>query len=254
MAVRARVSQVIEAVERLAPPETCQSWDNSGLLLGDPARGLDSVLVCMDATLDTLRQAKACGAGLMLCHHPLFFDPIKALREDEPLGRFVAEAIRAGIAVYAAHTNFDICPIGTSRALAAAAGVGAATVPEGGFIAVGDLSRPVISGEIARRLRAALPSEYVCVFGERMSARVACCAGSGRGEGERALELGADVFICGELGYHEICRLTERGASVITCGHRESEAIALPALVDYLQSTADLVQYNLRYTLASSAY
>ena len=247
----ATVGRIARAVERLAPLETCADFDNSGLMLGHPDDPVNGVLLAMEADPFTVREAMETGCDMILAHHPLFLDPIKTLRADTPAGETVRLLIEHRIALYCAHTNFDRCPVGTSRALAQACGV--QRIETRDFLAFGPVQEQS-SAQLAQRLRTVLSSQAVCVFGERPIARVCVCAGSGNGELTGVLESGADAFVCGELKYHQMTEYLARGVAVVTCGHRESEAIALPGLMRHLQNDEDLVQYQVRYRIASGAY
>ena len=96
------------------PPSDAEAWDNVGLQVGDPADEVDAVLVCLDITEATIAEAQDAGAGLLLAHHPLMFRPLERVTPATAAGRLALTAARAGIAVAAAHTNFDVADDGTT--------------------------------------------------------------------------------------------------------------------------------------------
>lgn len=112
------VKQLISAIEDLAPPQLAEEWDNVGLLVGSYSNKVSRVLLALDVTEEAVEAAVARGCNLIIAHHPVVFRPLKALRTDLPQGRVLEKLIRAGISVYAAHTNWDKCQSGTSRRLA----------------------------------------------------------------------------------------------------------------------------------------
>ncbi len=114
----AKVAQVMEIIEALAPRSLAEEWDNPGLQVGDPAAEATSVLVALDLTDAVLEEAAAVGAKLVVCHHPAILKPLPGIRLDLPVGRRLARALAAGIAVYAAHTNLDAAPGGLNDILA----------------------------------------------------------------------------------------------------------------------------------------
>lgn len=131
---------VLDALERIAPTELAAPWDNVGLQIGDPAAPVSRAVVALDRSRDALAFAHETGAELLLTHHPLFFSPPKRLDLSRGEGRFVAEAIGAGIAVVAAHTNWDNALDGLNDALARALGLAdVTTFGSGGEIALGSL-------------------------------------------------------------------------------------------------------------------
>ncbi|MCA3749080.1 MAG: Nif3-like dinuclear metal center hexameric protein [Rubrobacter sp.] len=115
--------QIIEAVERLAPPELAEEWDNCGLQVGDPSSGVSRVLVALTPLPEVFDEAEREGADFLLLHHPLLFRPVRSLDTSGYPGDLVARAVRAGITVYAAHTSYDAAPGGVSEALAGALGL-----------------------------------------------------------------------------------------------------------------------------------
>lgn len=116
--MQAKVKQVVAYMEELAPPSLALPGDHVGLQLGNPGAYLSKVLVAMDPDQIALDEASSRGAGMLVCHHPLFFNKVSSLDEDSTLGALVAEAIRKRLSVYCAHTNYDIAPGGVSYQLA----------------------------------------------------------------------------------------------------------------------------------------
>lgn len=117
----ASVAQIAEAVERIAPPPLAEEWDNCGLQVGDPAARAKRVLVALTPLPEVLDEAE--GSDFLLLHHPLIFDPIKALDTTSYPGDLLARAVRKDLSVYAAHTSYDASPEGVSVALAGALGL-----------------------------------------------------------------------------------------------------------------------------------
>jgi len=118
-----RVTQIAEAVERIAPLPLTEEWDNCGLQVGDPEAGANRVLVALTPLPEVLEEAEEKGADFLLFHHPLIFDPLKAIVTLAYPGDLLARAIRNDLAVYAAHTSYDAAPAGVSVALARALGL-----------------------------------------------------------------------------------------------------------------------------------
>jgi dinuclear metal center YbgI/SA1388 family protein len=117
------VAQIAEAVEQIVPLPLAEEWDNCGLQVGDPAAPVDRVLVALTPLPEVFEEAEEKGTHFLLFHHPLIFDPLKAVVTSSYPGDLLARAIRADIAVYAAHTSYDAAPAGVSVALARALGL-----------------------------------------------------------------------------------------------------------------------------------
>jgi len=112
------VGDWVALVDRTWPERDAESWDRTGLQVGDPAAPVGTVLVCLDVTPEVLDEAERAGAQLVLAHHPLLFRPLERLTPDTASGALALRAARAGIALLAAHTNFDVAAGGTSDPVA----------------------------------------------------------------------------------------------------------------------------------------
>jgi dinuclear metal center YbgI/SA1388 family protein len=161
----ARVRDIAEAVERIAPPSLSEDWDNSGLQVGDPALEANRVLVALTPVEEVFDEAEEKEADFLLFHHPLIFGPVKSVDTGSYPGNLVARAIRGGLAVYAAHTSYDAAPDGVSVALAETLGL------RGPFEVIspqGALRKLVIfvPEENVDAVAAALASEGAGVIGE----------------------------------------------------------------------------------------
>jgi dinuclear metal center YbgI/SA1388 family protein len=104
------VREVVSFIESKTPSTTAESWDNVGLLAGDPNWKTSGAVVSIDLTREAIAEAKARGYHLILNHHPAIFPRQKGLARVTP-DSLVFEAIREGIAVVATHTNFDQCAL-----------------------------------------------------------------------------------------------------------------------------------------------
>lgn len=126
--MKPKVADVARLIEELAPPSWAETWDNVGLLVGHPEAEAVRVLVALEATDDVVEEAVTGRFSLLLLHHPIIFRGVKTLRSDRSANRRLERLVAAGIAVYAAHTNFDQADGGTNDTLAAAVGIQAPEV------------------------------------------------------------------------------------------------------------------------------
>ncbi|MDT7553015.1 MAG: hypothetical protein QOI16_1551 [Pseudonocardiales bacterium] len=117
------VGDAIAALQRAYPPELAAEWDAVGLVCGDPAEPLRSVLVAVDPVPETVEEAVGEEAQLLVTHHPLLLRGVHGVGADTPKGALVHRLIRAGAALFTAHTNADAADPGVSDALAAAIGL-----------------------------------------------------------------------------------------------------------------------------------
>jgi dinuclear metal center YbgI/SA1388 family protein len=115
--------ETIQAIEKLAPPSLSEPWDNCGLQVGDPSSQTSRVLVALTPHPEVFAEAEEKGADFLLFHHPLIFGGIESVDTRAYPGNLVAQAVRSGLTVYAAHTSYDAAPDGVSAALAGVLGL-----------------------------------------------------------------------------------------------------------------------------------
>ncbi|MFZ2272457.1 Nif3-like dinuclear metal center hexameric protein, partial [Corynebacterium variabile] len=131
----ATVGDVVALIEQAYPPELAESWDACGLVCGDPADTVRTVRVALDCTDAVADAAIADGADFLLVHHPPLLRRVTGVPVTHPKGRIIHRLIRAGVALYAAHTSADSARPGVNDRLAEILGVtpGAplTPVPEG---------------------------------------------------------------------------------------------------------------------------
>ncbi len=113
-----KIKDVIAYLNKLVPLNFQESWDNSGLLVGNQNNTVSSGLLSVDVTEDIIEEAKVKGANLIVAHHPIIFKGLKSLTGKNYVERTVIKAIQADIAIYVLHTNLDVLPQGISHQLA----------------------------------------------------------------------------------------------------------------------------------------
>lgn len=113
-----RIKEVLQTIEQLAPLPLQESYDNSGLQVGDVNREVTGILLCIDVTEDVIEEAISLGCNLVISHHPIAFRPFKSLTGKNYVERCMIQAIRNNIALYAAHTNLDNARGGVNYRLA----------------------------------------------------------------------------------------------------------------------------------------
>src|SRR5262245_6247033 len=160
------LADIVAAIERRYPPATAESWDRVGLVVGDPAAPVHRVLLAVDCVPETVDEAIAGDAQLMVVHHPLLLRGVHSVSATTYKGAVVHRLIRAGIALYVAHTNADVATPGVSDALADRLGLAdvrplVAELSHPGR--VGRLASPRRLADLASDVSRSLPSTVVGV-------------------------------------------------------------------------------------------
>ncbi|WP_156753923.1 Nif3-like dinuclear metal center hexameric protein [Actinokineospora pegani] len=229
------VGDAIAALEAAYPVELAESWDAVGLVCGDPADPLTRALLCVDPVESIVDEAVERGAQLIVAHHPLLLKGVHGVGTDTHKGRLVHRMVRAGIALYCAHTNADSADPGVSDALAAALGV-TVTGPlspnadgRTGIGRIGELAEPEPFAVFVERVAAALPATEggVRAAGDpgRAIRRVAVSGGAGDSYLGAATAAGVDAFVTADLRHHPAAEHVAAGdgPALVDVAHWASE-------------------------------
>lgn len=227
-------AQIAGVISDFAPLSLQESWDNSGVQVGDLAAECSGVLVAVDPTPEVIAEAVSLGCNMVVSHHPLIFRGLKSLTGATEVERAVLEAIRSDVAVYSAHTSLDSTRGGISWAMARMLGaevrcVLAPSVPgaDTGLGVVAEFPEAIGPDELYREVSQTFDSEHPraslwCEGGVR---RIAMCGGSGGEFIGRAIAAGADAYITADIRYHDY---VDHGREILLLdiGHFESERCA----------------------------
>ena len=205
-----------------------EKWDNSGLCIGSPDAPVSSVLFGLDCTPELVDEAIECGADMIVTHHPLIFSGLKKISPEDMVGEAVIKAIKAGISIYAAHTNADKVIAGVSGAMAAKLALQNVEIlsedGEGtGLGVVGDLPEPMTAQQMVALVkeRFGLQAMRTSKLIDGEIKKVALCGGSGGSLISAAKAAGAQLYLSGDISYHNF--FTPEGFMLMDIGHYESE-------------------------------
>jgi dinuclear metal center YbgI/SA1388 family protein len=243
------VKDLLSLMESLAPLRLAESWDNCGLMVGAAGRQAHKVALALDPTAENIEAAHGLACQALLAHHPLIFKPLTRVDLDDPVGRAVGRAVELGVTVISAHTNLDAALEGVSWALArrleltdiqVLAPQEEAVDASPGLGCLGRWPKPLTASELIR-----LVKDRLGVSGLRHTAlpdgpitTAAVMGGSGGGFMHAARSRGAEVFITGDLGYHQARDAEALGLGLIDAGHFATERPVLAPWADRLGRAA----------------
>ncbi len=228
------VGDIAKVIEEFAPKSLQESYDNTGLQIGDPAMAVTAAMLCLDVTEDILEEAIQRQCNLVITHHPLIFRGLKSITGKTPIERIATTAIRNNIAIYSAHTNLDSAWEGVSHEMAHALDMTDLKVLEPkdstattGLGVIGNL-RPTPKMEFLRKVKETFgvkALKYSVQSPQLVIKRVALCGGAGASLIPLAADSGADAIITGDVKYHDF---TAFGSDLLIAdiGHYESELCA----------------------------
>ncbi len=238
------VADIIGLMDRLAPPHLAESWDNSGLQIGDPFRPVRKIWVALDPLPEVVEKACDAGVDLLITHHPLIMTPLKSLDLNLPTGQIIARAIHSRLALFCAHTNFDSVKNGLNDILCDRIGVTDLSPLEEnedgtleGIGRIGTLPAAQTLEAYADLVKKALGLKWIRLVGDPVMTvqRVAVCSGSGGSLMELFLATDADVYVTGDLKYHNARDAEAAGRALLDIGHFPSEHLMVEPLAERLQ-------------------
>ena len=239
------VGDVYRAIDAFAPFALAEEWDNAGILAGSEDSEVRRILCALDLNPKVIEEAQRLGANLIVTHHPIMFRGRRNLREDDAEGRTLCALVRSGIALIAAHTNFDNAVPGVNDALAAKLGLTDVEALDHGM-RVGTPKERTL-GAFCERASEMLGAP-IRRYGEpeREIRRVAVLGGAGGDFAELARAAGADVYLTGEIAHHKAWDAYLSGVGILEAGHAATELPAVEMLAEGLQKAANGVQWKVR--------
>ena len=219
-----KASELVRPIEEFAPVCEQEKWDNCGFSVGDPHMEVSNALIALDCTEAVVDEAIERGADIIITHHPLIFGGVKKITPQNELGRIIYKAVKHNIAIYAAHTNMDKASGGVSAIMADKIGlVQREILTPDGFGIAGSLEKELSVEEFVGKLKNAFGVDVVrcsAPLDEKIT-KVAVCGGSGKSFIADAMGKGAQVYVTGDITYHDF--YAEKGFMVMDIGHYFSE-------------------------------
>jgi dinuclear metal center YbgI/SA1388 family protein len=256
-----RIHEIVSAFEAVAPLALQESYDNSGLIVGEMGTQVSKALLCLDSTEAVVDEAIAKGCDLIIAHHPIVFGGLKRFTGGDYVQRALIKAIRNNIAIYACHTNLDnVLRGGVNERIAQQLGFEAERVLRpvaadfGSFVGIGglddsevfrtagagvlcNLQKPMNVLDFLQHVKAKMGVEVVkyTKCDVEMVSKVAICGGAGSFLIGDALRAGADAFITSDVKYHEFF---DAEGKMLLCdiGHYESEKYTIDLFSNILSA------------------
>ena len=236
------LKEVIDKLNSFSPNSYQESFDNSGLQVGDMSQNINSVLVCLDVTEDVLNEAISRGANLIVSHHPLIFHGLKRVTIDTYIERIIRLAIKNDIAIYSMHTNLDKIRYGVSWRLAEELKLKNISILSKdkenvniGLGAIGDTDEEYDELEFLQYVKQKLNLQVLkhSPLLHKKVKKVALCGGSGAEFISEAIAQQADIYITADVKYHEYFTVDNQ-LVIVDVGHYESEIVTKSIIYEQL--------------------
>ena len=247
------VFDITKQLEQIAPKETAESWDHVGLTCGRYDNKVSKVMVLVDVTLDSIEYAIQNNVDLIIAHHPLMFNAVNEINDEEVIGEKLLKLIENHISLYTMHTNFDANVMW--KIVADKIGLTNVEVLDKiseetniGIGAIGDFvaNKPVSVKELATLIKNNLSIDGIRVYGDanREITKIAVLPGSGKGFWQMAKAKGANVFVSGDLGHHECLDAYEAGVDVIDATHFGLEKMFIDYIKEYISEKYNEIEID----------
>ncbi len=236
------VKDIADVLEAWAPPPIAESYDNVGLLVGNPQQEVTGALINLDMTEDVIQEALDKN---IIAHHPIWFSARKRLNGEDYVSRTIIAAVKHDIALYACHTNLDNVRDGVNKRIADKLGLERTDFlrpkaarpgdPLYGSGMIGFLPEPVAKMDFL-----ALVKETFACGGIRYADsdketihKVAVCGGAGSFLTRDAERAGADALVTADITYHKFFD-SEGKFLLMDIGHYESEQFTSELIHEHL--------------------
>ncbi len=236
------IGDIVQVMEQFAPPGLSESWDNTGLLLGDRRMSVERMMTCLTLTPASVDEAIERQVQLVISHHPLPFKPLASITTDTYTGRLLWKLASHGIGIYSPHTAWDSAPDGINAQLARKISlhdieplIPHDQFPELGAGRMGTFSKPYELARIVDKLTESIPHcRPRAVLPARAIQRVALGCGSGGSFVAKAAAKNCDLLITGEATFHTCLEAQSLGIGLLMIGHFASEKFAMDQLASRL--------------------
>ena len=239
-----RLREITDFLREYAPPALAEDWDNVGLLLGDPADEIQSVLTCLTLSPNVAEEAIAAKCQLVVSHHPILFRPVQRLTAETSEGRMLLALIRAGVSVYSPHTSYDSAVNGINSQLARlfdlydVQSLRLLTTSILGAGRWGYLPSAMTLGELIELTKPALRVSKVQYVGnlDRRITKLGIACGAAAEFLRDAAQLGCEALLTGEARFHSCLEAEASNIALILPGHYATERPAMEQLAEVLQT------------------
>ncbi|MBR3146518.1 MAG: Nif3-like dinuclear metal center hexameric protein [Eubacterium sp.] len=240
-----RKEELIRAIESFCPPDLAEDWDNTGIQIDMGYPEVKRVLTALEITDAVIDEAMNVEADWIVTHHPLIFTSTSSVEYRNNTGRYIQRLIRAGISVYSAHTSFDKAEGGNNDFIGKLLGFSGVMHFDGddGFLRKADLPEERYFGDMIKDAseRLAVDVRLFRAVGdpETKISRVGWCTGSGAEFIQKAFDEGCNLYITGDVKYHDAQLAKGLGMCVLDAGHYGTEKSFADNMAEVLRKKTD---------------
>ena len=240
-----RKEELIKTIEDFAPLTLAEEWDNSGIQIDMGYPEVKNVLTALEITDDVIDEAMNHEANWIVTHHPLIFTSTSSIDYKDNSGRYIERLIRAGISVYSSHTPFDKADGGNNDYLGKVLGFDEIKKfdNDNGYLRKTELEEEIYFGDFIKAAseKLGLNVRLFRAVGnpETKVKTIGWCTGSGAEFIQDAFDEGCDLYITGDVKYHDAQLAKGLGMCVLDAGHYGTEKWFAENMASVLRKAAD---------------
>ncbi len=244
------LKEIYNYLENLAPSFLADSWDNVGLLVGNPRKKVKNILFALSISKDIIKEAKEKNVDLIITHHPIALKGEKKFLPDS----YVYMLIENKLSLIAMHTNLDVSDISPTSNIANSLDLKdieplSSEEPKYGVIGkfLGNFEKfleilkksPYIAKDIYRIVK---PYNFKNLL-KRKKLHIAICSGSGESLINEAIFKGAHIYITGDIKYHAALDAKDKGLCILDLGHFGTEFYFYKPILKSLREKYPFLNY-----------
>ena len=235
------LKEIIDIIENWAPIENAESFDNVGLLVGDPSINVNKALITIDTLENVIDEAIENKCDLIISFHPIIFIGLKNLTQKTYVERVVRKAIKNDINIYSIHTNLDNHPKGVNHQISQQLSLLNTKIlipkehSKTGMGMVGELETGLNELDFLKYVKEKMNTNAIkhSSFTNKKIKKIAVLGGSGSFAIEEAINRNVDCFITADLKYHDYFK-AENKILLVDIGHYESEQYTKQLILNLL--------------------
>lgn len=226
-----------------------EKWDNSGLQIGNLNDDINKTMIILDIDKEAVQFAIKNKINLIITHHPFIFNNIKSIDFNTYDGQLIRDLIINNINVYSMHTSLDMAEYGVNYELASKLGINSYDILHiindedlSGYGGISNIE-PINIIEYSNIVKKSLNCNFIKLFcdnDKKVIERVAFCGGSGSEFIEDAINKRADLYITGDINYHQAQDALKHNLTIIDAGHYYTEYHSLSIVQNILKEKTSL--------------
>lgn len=240
---------IIENLEKWIKKDLIDTWDNTGYQVGSLNKDVKNILIALDLDREILDLAISKNIDMIITHHPFIFSKLDRVISEDYKGNMLIDIIKNDILVYNCHSNLDLANGGVNDILAKVLNLSNIKYLNNtfeldsytyGYGRIGNIERKEAC-DFLEEVKSNLNVENLLVYGNlnKKIENIAVCGGSGSSFIQDAYNSGADMYITGDIKYHDGQKAAELDMIIVDAGHYHTEKVILDVLKEYILKNID---------------